>query len=695
MSRKGSGIRILHDKKNRSRENAVMSAVFAFFCVTVLSCAWWNGFLSVFLPGVSAFWLYTCLAGAVMVLVFLDRRMGGWSVFLSFLAAGIFLWYDRADVLEIVLNGNITDLRLAGFLAAAASVPVLEVWVIVFRTGKGRFFAGILMSAPFITAACFRYFQGPGDGWFLFLSGAVYFACSATENFRSGIPAALFLLAAVTGISIYGGRMLDAGRETEGGFYQTARNTLQTELIGNVERLIYGEPEEERQDTAGPVEVSGDDSEDMNGMEESAESSGEDQPEGSGADRPLLEGTSGGSGNFTPEDDSGMEHLKSVSSFVPADGVLGSVIVQNRPDSTWYEVLLIGIRYTGDGWEEGPVSYLGRRQKLSGEELAPYLEYPEGLDGLRGLCAGWNVSSFETVKSQIDQVLALAVYDTDPGPTPQEQDFAEYFLFENQKGFCVHFATTAALLYRMCGYPSRYVEGYAIPPDAFSEREDGRYEARIDGSMGHAWCQVYDEDEETWTDVEHTPSVPLASAENAQGDSISGGNDLAENPMEEKGDGEGKKPEEPMGILPEVCLFAVLAVVILFPVQARIRRKRLEKKVRRKKGGSGVKAMYDALLRTADLLELEAIPGECGDWFETTVMRLLFDRPETERDAEEELWETGDRLYREFAHRVWKHMTGWQRFQYRYIRCLKPLRDREKEGMGRKKKQAEKTEKRG
>ena len=79
---------------------------------------------------------------------------------------------------------------------------------------------------------------------------------------------------------------------------------------------------------------------------------------------------------------------------------------------------------------------------------------------------------------------------------------------ENHKGFCVHFATAATLMYRYCGYTARYVEGYVVPASAFHENEVGQYEAQITGEMGHAWCQVYDEETGEWTDMEHTPPAP-------------------------------------------------------------------------------------------------------------------------------------------------------------------------------------------
>ncbi len=43
----------------------------------------------------------------------------------------------------------------------------------------------------------------------------------------------------------------------------------------------------------------------------------------------------------------------------------------------------------------------------------------------------------------------------------------EYFLLENQRGYCMHFATAATLLLRTMGVPARYVEGYILSPREF------------------------------------------------------------------------------------------------------------------------------------------------------------------------------------------------------------------------------------
>lgn len=115
-------------------------------------------------------------------------------------------------------------------------------------------------------------------------------------------------------------------------------------------------------------------------------------------------------------------------------------------------------------------------------------------------------------------------YTLKPGATPREADFVNYFLTQNKRGYCAHYASAAVLIYRYMGIPARYVEGYAI--DAEEIAEDGEvladkqaseyYDgtAEIEGSgvvsfevtdaNAHAWVEIYDE-KTGWKVSEVTP----------------------------------------------------------------------------------------------------------------------------------------------------------------------------------------------
>lgn len=126
-------------------------------------------------------------------------------------------------------------------------------------------------------------------------------------------------------------------------------------------------------------------------------------------------------------------------------------------------------------------------------------------------------------------------YTLRPGMTPYRKDFINYFLSENRRGYCAHFASAATLVFRYLGIPARYVEGYAIDSVDISENgtllEEERYEDYYDGcsllgteavvsvevtdANAHAWVEVY-EAGTGWVAVEVTP----ASEEEESGGSL-------------------------------------------------------------------------------------------------------------------------------------------------------------------------------
>ena len=119
----------------------------------------------------------------------------------------------------------------------------------------------------------------------------------------------------------------------------------------------------------------------------------------------------------------------------------------------------------------------------------------------------------------------MTTYTTSPGNAPSGVDIAEYFLFDSGKGFCQQYATTAALMYRLLGLPSRYVTGYMVPPSDFHKNSDGTYTAIATDEKAHAWVEVY-VDGTGWIPTE----VTFSQDEIDQGGSTAGDDN---NPTEE------------------------------------------------------------------------------------------------------------------------------------------------------------------
>ena len=141
-----------------------------------------------------------------------------------------------------------------------------------------------------------------------------------------------------------------------------------------------------------------------------------------------------------------------------------------------------------------------------------YCQIPDGLLDFRMLLSSlWNTSEEqnffgETVLSKVQMYLAgTAQYSLDLESRPSGQDYVENFLFEQKKGFCEHFATAGTLLLRGLGVPARYVAGYRVGPEEFTENDDGTYTAEIPDSDAHAWAEVYHR-ERGWIPAEMTPA---------------------------------------------------------------------------------------------------------------------------------------------------------------------------------------------
>jgi hypothetical protein len=110
-----------------------------------------------------------------------------------------------------------------------------------------------------------------------------------------------------------------------------------------------------------------------------------------------------------------------------------------------------------------------------------------------------NLNAF--ANAVITQVQSENSYTLSPGMTPEGQDFVEYFLFENHKGYCVHFASATVALLRAAGVPARYVEGYAVSSGDFKEYDKW---VNIPDSRSHAWVEIY-LSAVGWVPVEATP----------------------------------------------------------------------------------------------------------------------------------------------------------------------------------------------
>ena len=160
-----------------------------------------------------------------------------------------------------------------------------------------------------------------------------------------------------------------------------------------------------------------------------------------------------------------------------------------------------------------------------------YTEIPQEMERLRDWMDGVGKEDFSTLGEAIEYVRgrlwSQAEYSLEPGRTPGGEDFIEYFLFTQRKGYCVYFASASAMMFRSMGIPARYAEGYLV------NTSGGEEQISVRDSSAHAWVEIY-QDGLGWFPVEVTP-----------GFAASGGGETVPQPWETEEIQETETTEEP------------------------------------------------------------------------------------------------------------------------------------------------------
>ena len=182
-------------------------------------------------------------------------------------------------------------------------------------------------------------------------------------------------------------------------------------------------------------------------------------------------------------------------------------------------------------------------QLVEQNAVAPDEEYAEIAETCLALPGGieegvYSLTNQITASLTNDYEKALAIqnwlvsncrYTLEVEYPPQDREFVSHFLLDTREGYCSYYATAMAVMCRIAGLPTRYVEGYSVRPDA----DDVTV---LTGEDAHAWVEVY------FNGVGWISFDPTGSAREAQG----GEGEQSEEPSSDSDDmGESQLP--PMG----------------------------------------------------------------------------------------------------------------------------------------------------
>ena len=230
------------------------------------------------------------------------------------------------------------------------------------------------------------------------------------------------------------------------------------------------------------------------------------------------------SGEYTAEGDYQFRKQKNMlDTSVSAAG--------GNAETLWADVMLSQLYYNSDQTFSRYDAFFDAYNQYVQEN---YLDVPKNMpalekvtDQLRGSCVDavrllndpeqGNAARLTICHNVADALKVAYSYQKDI-PDSGDTDPVEFFLKEQNGGFCVHFASAGVLLLRKLGVPARYVSGYKVNASEFKRgtlQDDYGYECSVPDSDAHAWVEVY-LDDYGWVPVEMTPSAE----ESAQWDKV-------------------------------------------------------------------------------------------------------------------------------------------------------------------------------
>lgn len=183
----------------------------------------------------------------------------------------------------------------------------------------------------------------------------------------------------------------------------------------------------------------------------------------------------------------------------------------------------------------------------------------------------------------VEQYLQQIPYTLSPGRVPENHDFVDYFLFENREGYCTYYATAMCVMARLLGFPSRYVEGFAIPAvdsDTFI----------VTNEYAHAWSEIYFP-ELGWVTVDATPAAQtpfaVSSSQSDESSSVSASSSLSDDSLSISDDTISQQTADASGPISTKAgtlvwlLMAVCAILVLMLLVCWLQRYRHQRYLKR------------------------------------------------------------------------------------------------------------------
>ena len=185
----------------------------------------------------------------------------------------------------------------------------------------------------------------------------------------------------------------------------------------------------------------------------------------------------------------------------PGDEVVDEIIREDKPQGNLYVKSRSYVTYENGSWHGRADGHSPDDEVMVYYDKDTFARYESEIQGY----APDKKFSNEVMDKLVTYIRRHMSYTTAPKKFTEGEDPVNSAMYDVHEGYCVHFASAAAVGFRILGISTVYNTGYVVPSSAWIKQSDGTYRAVVLDKYSHAWIEAYSEDAGDWVIVDATP----------------------------------------------------------------------------------------------------------------------------------------------------------------------------------------------
>lgn len=185
----------------------------------------------------------------------------------------------------------------------------------------------------------------------------------------------------------------------------------------------------------------------------------------------------------------------------PGDEVVDEIIREDKPQGNLYVKSRSYVTYENGSWHGRADGHSPDDEVMVYYDKDTFARYESEIQGY----ATDKKFSNEVMDKLVTYIRQHMSYTTAPKKFTEGEDPVNSAMYDVHEGYCVHFASAAAVGFRILGISTVYNTGYVVPSSAWIKQSDGTYRAVVLDKYSHAWIEAYSEDDGDWVIVDATP----------------------------------------------------------------------------------------------------------------------------------------------------------------------------------------------